>query len=89
MTTASGSEDALPERLRKLTDADGKPVFTAPTVAAILIFFVYALQCMSTVVVLRRESNSRKWPAIAFASMFGFAYIAALAAHTIVAAVTS
>lgn len=89
VTTASESEDALPERLQKLTDADGHRVFTPPTVAAILIFFVYALQCMSTVVVLRRESNSRKWPAIAFGSMFGFAYLAALAAHTIVAAVTT
>ena len=89
VTTASGSEEALPERLQKITDAEGDRVFSPPTVAAILIFFVYALQCLSTVVVLRRESNSRKWPAIAFASMFGFAYLAALVAHTVVAAITS
>jgi ferrous iron transport protein B len=89
VTTASESEDALPERLQQLTTADGEPVFTPPTVAAILIFFVYALQCLSTVVVLRRESNSRRWPALAFGSMFAFAYLAALVAHTLVAAVTT
>jgi ferrous iron transport protein B len=89
VTTASESEDALPERLQQLTPADGEPVFTPPTVAAILIFFVYALQCLSTVVVLRRESNSRRWPALAFGSMFAFAYAAALVAHTLVAAVTT
>jgi ferrous iron transport protein B len=89
VTTASESEDALPERLQQLTTADGEPVFTPPTVAAILIFFVYALQCLSTVVVLRRESNSRRWPALAFGSMFAFAYFAALVAHTLVAAVTT
>ena len=42
-----------------------------------------------TVVVLRKESNSRRWPAIAFGSMFAFAYVAALVAHTVVAAITS
>jgi ferrous iron transport protein B len=89
VTTASESEDALPERLQQLTDADGEPVFSPPTVAAVLIFFVYALQCLSTVVVLRRESNSRKWPALAFASMFAFAYLAAFVAHAVVAAVTA
>jgi len=89
VTTASESEAALPERLQRLTDSEGKQVFTPPTVAAILVFFVYALQCLSTVVVLGRESNSRKWPAMAFGSMFAFAYVAALVAHTVVAAVTS
>lgn len=89
VTTASESEEALPERLQRLTDGEGRKVFTPPTVAAILVFFVYALQCLSTVVVLGRESNSRKWPAMAFGSMFAFAYVAALVAHTVVAAVTS
>lgn len=86
VTTASTSEEALPDRLRLLRDGDGEPVFTAPTVAAVLIFFVYALQCLSTVAVLRRESNSRRWAAVTFGSMFALAYGAAFIAHTIVAA---
>jgi ferrous iron transport protein B len=84
VTAASESEDALPERLRALETSDGRRVFTPPTVAALLVFFVYALQCLSTVAVLRRESNSWRWPALAMGSMFALAYVAALAAHTIV-----
>ena len=57
-------------------------------VAAILVFFVYALQCFSTVAVLRRETNSWKWPAISWTYMFVLAWVAAYLGHTITAAVT-
>ena len=63
-------------------------MYDAETVAALLVFFVYALQCMSTVAVLRRETNSWKWPMIAFGSMFVMAYLGALAAKVVVHAVT-
>ncbi|MFM8600405.1 MAG: ferrous iron transporter B [Mycobacterium sp.] len=64
----------------------GRPLFDAPTIAALLVFFAYALQCMSTVAVLRRESGSWKWPALAFGYMFALAWGLALTARTIVAA---
>ena len=66
----------------------GRTLFDAPTIAALLVFFMYALQCMSTVAVLRRESGSWKWPAIAFSYMFVLAWGLAFAAKTIVAALT-
>ena len=47
-------------------------------IAALLVFFMYALQCMSTVAVLRRESGSWKWPAVAFGYMFVLAWTLAL-----------
>lgn len=87
ITTAAESEDALPDRLHELRDADGELVFTAPVVAAVLVFFVYALQCFATLAVLRRESNSWRWPLVAFSSMFALAYVMAFVAHTVVAAV--
>lgn len=86
ITTAAESEDALPERLETLTHPDGSKVFTAATVGALLVFFVYALQCFSTVAVLRRESNSWKWPALAMGSMFALAYVAALITHVAIEA---
>jgi ferrous iron transport protein B len=64
----------------------GRLLFDAPTIAALLVFFMYALQCMSTVGVMRRESGSWKWPAIAFGYMFVLAWVLALAARTVVAA---
>ena len=66
----------------------GRTLFDAPTIAALLVFFMYALQCMSTVAVLRRESGSWKWPAIAFGYMFALAWVLALVARTVVAALT-
>lgn len=52
----------------------GELVFTAPTTVALLVFFVYALLCMSTVATIRRETNSWKWPAVALCYMFGLAW---------------
>ncbi|MGB1222793.1 MAG: ferrous iron transporter B [Mycobacterium sp.] len=65
----------------------GEKLFTPAVVAALLAFFLYALQCMSTVGVMRRESGSWRWPAIAFGYMFALAWVMALLAHTVVAAV--
>jgi ferrous iron transport protein B len=84
MTTAAKNNESLPDRLRELRRSDGSPVYDAETVAALLVFFVYALQCMSTVAVLRRETNSWKWPGIAFGSMLVLAYAGALLARVIV-----
>ena len=88
VTTAAESEDSLPHRLAELRDADGDPVYDGPTVAALLVFFVYALQCMSTVAVLRRETNSWRWPLIGVGSMLALAYVAALIARTVVTVVS-
>jgi ferrous iron transport protein B len=66
-----------------------RALFDAPTIAALLVFFMYALQCVSTVGVMRRESGSWKWPALAFGYMFVLAWVMALAARTVVAALQS
>ncbi len=64
----------------------GRLLFDAPTIAALLVFFMFALQCMSTVGVLRRETGSWKWPAIAWAYMFVLAWVLAFLARTVAAA---
>ncbi|MDO5736966.1 MAG: nucleoside recognition domain-containing protein, partial [Propionibacteriaceae bacterium] len=68
------------------TDGDhvGEKVFTPSTVAALLVFFVYALQCMSTLGVMRRETGTWKWPVIAFVYMGGLAWLMAWLAKLIV-----
>ncbi len=81
LTVASADDDKLPAKLNNLKRPDGSKVFNGPTVASLLIFFVYALQCTSTIAVLRRETNSWKWPGIAFGSMFALAYVGALIAR--------
>jgi ferrous iron transport protein B len=88
LTTAAQDEASLPDRLQQLRTPSGRKVYDGPTVAAILVFFVYALQCFSTVAVLRRETNSWKWPTIAFSSMFGLAYGMALLARFVAGVLT-
>jgi ferrous iron transport protein B len=86
LTTASENETSLPETLRELRDERGRKIYDPPTVAALLVFFVYALQCLSTIAVLRRETNSWRCPTIAFTSMFAMAYLGALLARVVVKA---
>ncbi len=57
---------------------------TPAAAVALLVFFAFAMQCMSTVAVVRRETNSWKWPALQFSYMTVVAYIAAFAAYNIV-----
>ncbi len=51
---------------------------------ALLVFFAFAMQCMSTLAVVRRETNGWKWPAVQFAYMTLVAYVASFAAYQIV-----
>lgn len=51
---------------------------------ALLIFFAFAMQCMSTVAVVRRETNGWKWPVLQFTYMTVVAYVAAFAAYNVV-----
>lgn len=66
----------------------GEKVFSAPTTVALLVFFVYALQCMSTIAIMRRETGTWKWPGIAFGYMFVVAWVMAFLAHTLTALIT-
>lgn len=55
--------------------ATGKRLFTLPTALALLVFFVFALQCTSTIVVMARETGSWKWPTLAFSYMLALAWV--------------
>jgi len=77
-------------RTMTFTDGDraGEPVFTAPTIVALLVYFIFAMQCVSTLAVMRRESNSWRWPAFSFVSLTALAWVAAWTARTITQLVT-
>lgn len=61
------------------TWSDGSPIFTPLSVLSLMVFFIFALQCVSTIAIVRRETNSWRWPLFQFAFMTGTAYIASLA----------
>jgi ferrous iron transport protein B len=85
---AATDEDAsLREAIRADQRGDGGgPVFTPATVGALLVFFVFALQCTSTLAVMRRETNSWRWPAFAFAYLLALAYGASYLTYRVVTA---
>jgi len=71
----------LSERLRSTTWPDGRPVFTFPMVIGLLIFYACCLQCAATLAVIRRETNSWRWPAFAWLYMTSIGYFGALLAY--------
>jgi ferrous iron transport protein B len=63
----------LAQTLRAQTRSDGTPVYTTLVAITLMVFYVFALQCASTVAVVRRETNSWKWP------LFQWVYMGILA----------
>lgn len=72
-----GDEEGLVTAMRSATWPDGALIYTPLTCLALLVFYVYALQCLSTVVVAKRETGGWKWPAFMLLYMTGMAYFAA------------
>ncbi|PWU10903.1 MAG: ferrous iron transport protein B [Verrucomicrobia bacterium] len=82
--SVEGGEEAtqpLREALLKDHWPDGQPVFTPLVCVSLMVFFVFSLQCMSTVAVVRRETNSWTWPAFQFFYMLAFAYLASFVVY--------
>jgi len=80
MGREAGSSEGLIEALRDARKPDGSPRYTLATAAGLLIFFALALQCVSTIAIVRRETGGWKWPAIQFSCYFVLAYALSLAA---------
>jgi len=76
--TADNNRSSLYDTLRRAKRTDGSPVFTTATCLSLLVFYILAAQCLSTQVVVRRETNSWKWPLFQLAYMSVLAYVAAL-----------
>jgi len=68
----------LRDKIATATWPDGKPLFTPLVVISLLVFYIYALQCLPTSAVVAREAGSVKWAVGQFFFMSGFAYVASL-----------
>jgi ferrous iron transport protein B len=73
-------ESTLSKRLEAATWPDGSPVYTLPMVIGLLIFYACCLQCAATLAVIRRETNSWRWPIFAWVYMTTIGYVGALLA---------
>jgi ferrous iron transport protein B len=70
---SSESTHSLSQTLREQTRSDGSALYTPLLAITLMVFYVFAMQCASTVAIVRRETNTWKWP------LFQWAYMGALA----------
>mgnify|MGYP001824563625 CR=1 FL=1 len=71
-------EERLAERLTQARWPDGARVFTLPMVLGLLLFYAWCLQCAATLAVIRRETNTWRWPVFAWSYMTVLGYVGAL-----------
>jgi ferrous iron transport protein B len=71
------TSQSLIETIRNQVTSDGLPVFTPLVCVGLMVFYVLAMQCISTVAIVRRETNSWRWPLFQIAYMTALAYAGA------------
>lgn len=79
----NGEDDthALREAMLREKHPNGAPVYTAPVCVGLMVFYVLAMQCLSTVAVVRRETNSWKWPLFQIGYMTTLAWLGAFVVY--------
>ncbi len=82
-SVGNDSEETIKNRMASETKANGKPLFDLPTGVSLMLFYAFALQCMSTLAIVKKETNGWKWPIIQLFSMTLIAYLSALAVYQI------
>ncbi|HEY0434775.1 MAG TPA: ferrous iron transport protein B [Chitinophagaceae bacterium] len=70
----------LQDKMKAAKRPDGTPLYSLATGISLMIFYLFAMQCMSTLAVVRRETRSWKWPLIQLLYMTGLAYLMSLIA---------
>ena len=80
---ATEEGDTVRDKMAAETREDGKPAYNIRTCLSLLVFYVFAMQCLSTVAVTRRETNSWRWAIFQVVYLTGFAYLAAFATYQI------
>jgi len=82
-SVGNDSEETIKNRMASETKANGKPLFDLPTGVSLMLFYAFALQCMSTLAIVKKETKGWKWPIIQLFSMTLIAYLSALAVYQI------
>ena len=77
------NEKRFASTLQNATWPDGRPLFTLPVAVSVMVFFALCAQCAATLMIIRRETNSWRWPIVTFVYMTGLAYIAAFVVYQV------
>lgn len=76
-----GEQIGLTEKLKRETDRNGDKVYTLATGVSLMVFYAFAMMCMATLAVVKRETKSWKWPLIQVGYMGVLAYLGAFIAY--------
>jgi len=79
-SVGSTEEETIKSRMASEQWADGRKVFNFASGISLMLFYAFAMQCMSTLAIVRKETNSWRWPLIQLFGMTGIAYISSLIA---------
>ena len=79
----SDAQETIKTRMAGEIKKDGTRLFNLPTGISLMLFYAFAMQCMSTLAIVKKETNSWKWPGIQLFSMTVIAYLVALMAYQI------
>ena len=82
-SVGNDSEETIKEQMRAEIGQDGKPLFNLATGISLMLFYAFSMQCMSTLAIVKKETNSWKWPSLQLLFMTILAYISSLAAYQI------
>lgn len=83
-SVGSEDEDTIKNRMSKeVNPVLGGKMFNLASGISLLLFYAFAMQCMSTLAVVKRETNTWKWPLLQLVVMTGFAYIVSLIAYQV------
>ena len=77
-SVGNSQEETLKNRMKSERRTNGELVFDLPTGVSLMLFYAFALQCMSTLAIVKKETNSWKWPMFQLFSMTLIAYFSAL-----------
>ena len=77
-SVGSEEEETIKNRMAAELKPNGKALFDLPTGLSLMVFYAFALQCMSTLAIVKKETNSWKWPMVQLFSMTVIAYLSAL-----------
>ena len=81
----SNAEETIKNQMASEVNSDGKPLFNLASGISLMLFYAFAMQCMSTLAIVKKETNSWKWPLIQLISMSLLAYTIALLTYQILA----
>ncbi|RNC92063.1 MAG: ferrous iron transport protein B [Allomuricauda sp.] len=80
-SVGSDEQETIKNRMAAELDSNDQPLFNLASGVSLMLFYAFAMQCMSTLAIVKRETNSWKWPMLQLGAMSIIAYLAALTAY--------